>query len=251
MPASTITKRRPSFSFTYRTRVSMHPRRGHQRAPRLQDQGQGEARDRREDHVRQGRGVRVGASLVVDPQASPEVDRLQLEALVEERPAEVGEGARRGGQGGQVHDLGAEVALHAHDPDPRARAGAAQDVGRMGDRHAELGLAQAGGDVGVGAGIDVGVHPQRDPRLRARGRRPAAPSRAISSSLSALNSPMPRSRPSAQLVVGLADPGEDDPLRRKARPQGGQELPPETMSAPAPRSARRRRIAPLPLAFTA
>ena len=79
----------------------------------------------------------------------------------------------------------------------------------------------------------------------------AAPIRAISSSLSAFHSPIPCSSPRAISASVFPTPAKTmrsagNPARRAA-----SSSPPETMSAPAPSDASRRRIAPLPLALTA
>ena len=107
---------------------------------------------------------------------------------------------------------------------PGSAARPAQDRGRRGDVDAELVLAQAGRDVGVRAGVDVRVDAQRDARRACRAPRPPRAMRAISSSLSALNSPMPCSSPSAISASVLPTPGEDDPLRREAGAQRRQQL---------------------------
>ena len=115
------------------------------------------------------------------------------------------------------------MALHADHLDPRPLAGPAQDRGRRGDVDAELRLAQPRRDVGVRAGVDVGVHAQRDSRARAarRGHGPEPPDLGL-----ALGVPLPDSalEPERQLGVGLADTREDDPLRREARPQRREQL---------------------------
>ena len=99
---------------------------------------------------------------------------------------------------------------------PEQRARAAQDLERLADVHAELVLAQAGRDVGMRARVDVRVDAQRDARrAAARARRPRR-CRAISSSLSALNSPIPCSSPSAISASLLPTP--ENTIRSGAKP---------------------------------
>ena len=79
----------------------------------------------------------------------------------------------------------------------------------------------------------------------------AAEIRAISASLSALNSPMPRSTPSAISASLLPTP--EKTIRSAGNParSAARSSPPETMSAPAPRPARIFSRAWEPLALSA
>ena len=48
--------------------------------------------------------------------------------------------------------------------DPRKAGGLSVERGNVGGRNAELVLRKAGGDLGVGAGVDVGVDAERNRR---------------------------------------------------------------------------------------
>ena len=175
----------------------------------------------------------------------------QREALVQQLPAEASQSARAAAASGSRSVI-CEPMWHCRPTSstpPLARA--AQDLGGQGDVDAELGLPQARRDVGVRPRVDVGVDPERHPGDRAARRRRGADPRDL---VLALRVPLadPVLEPERDLGVGLAHPGEDDPLGREARPAArATSSPPETMSAPAPSDASRRRIAPLPLALTA
>ena len=70
-----------------------------------------------------------------------------------------------------LRDLRADVAIDAHHLQARQRRGAAVAGQRLVVGDAELVVLQAGGDVGVGAGVDVGIDAQADPRRAAHGQR--------------------------------------------------------------------------------
>ena len=95
------------------------------------------------------------------------------------------------------------------------------------------------------AGVDVGVDAQGHAAPSGRAAAAAAEMRAISSSLSALNSPMPASEAERDLLVRLPHAGEDDALGREPGAQRGPQLERRTRCPPPrPAPARRRRIAP-------
>ena len=69
--------------------------------------------------------------------------------------------------GRKIGDLGADVAVDPADVDEWQAGGAAIELERIAEGHAELALLQSGRDVGVCLRIDVGVHPQRNGRAPA------------------------------------------------------------------------------------
>ena len=62
-------------------------------------------------------------------------------------------------EGRQRSELGADVAVHAEDFQVRQLGGAGIDRLGVGDVDAELVFLETGGNVGVGAGVDVGIDP--------------------------------------------------------------------------------------------
>ena len=124
----------------------------------------------------------------------------------------------RGFHRAEIGDLAADMHVDAGDLDPRQLGGAGIDGAGPRDRHAELVLGFAGGDLGVRAGIDVGIDPHRDPRgLAGLDRQPRQQFELrLGFDVDAENV---RGQRRAQLGFGLADAGEQDLVRRNA---GGQ-----------------------------
>ena len=108
--------------------------------------------------------------------------------------------------------------VDAGDLDARQFCRAGIDRARARERNAELVLGLAGRDLGVGAGIDVGIDPHRDPRgppgLDGEPRQQFQ--LGLGFDVDAENVGGQRR---AQLGFGLADAGEQDLFRRNA---GGQ-----------------------------
>ncbi|MET4835320.1 hypothetical protein ABIF44_004727 [Bradyrhizobium japonicum] len=94
-------------------------------------------------------------------------------AVAAQRLHEFGEDAERGLHLGEIGDLAADVHVGACDLDARKLCGARIDLAGIGDRNAELVLGLAGRDLGVRAGIDVGIDAHGDARgLAHLGRKP-------------------------------------------------------------------------------
>ena len=68
-------------------------------------------------------------------------------------------------KGRKLGQLAADVAVDTENPDVRQFGGALVQCRRLGDVHAELVVFQAGGNVGVGLGVHVRVHPNGDGRF--------------------------------------------------------------------------------------
>jgi hypothetical protein len=115
--------------------------------------------------------------------------------------------------------------LQPDDAHAGQRAGAAQDLRGQRDVRPELVLTQAGGDVGVRAGVDVGVDAQGHPRgLPARGRR-RADARDLRLALG-VERAHALLDPQGQLRVGLPHPREHDAVGREAGGERGPHLHP-------------------------
>ena len=118
-----------------------------------------------DERVGRGRGF-VG---VANAQATAKVDVGDGNALALERLGQVEHTVERSQVGRHLGDLRADVAVDADD----VNAGQAGSVAVGGERpligNAELAVFEAGRDVGVGLGVDVGIHAQADRRTPAQG----------------------------------------------------------------------------------
>jgi KaiC/GvpD/RAD55 family RecA-like ATPase len=197
-----------------------HAGRGHEGASRLEKEREGKVADLGQHSSRQVKGRGTAGPLVVDTEPTADVDGSKPEALTQQRARKARDLPRRGSERVQIGHLGADVALHAHDLDPGMRARAPQVLRGTGDVDAEFVLPEPRGDVGMGAGVDVRIHAQRDgsgPSNR-RGQRPDS-----SDLVGALGVELDDSRVQCQddLVVGLPDTREDDPIGRESGPERG------------------------------
>ena len=60
----------------------------------------------------------------------------------------------------QIGDLAADMHIHADDLDAFQRRGFGVSLARMGEGNAEFGFRRAGGDLGMGPGVDIGIDAQ-------------------------------------------------------------------------------------------
>ena len=181
------------------------------------------------------RGIGHAPAVVAHAQPPPRSIVRSGKPSSSELPAEAGQGPRRRGQRLEVGDLRADVALQAHDLARPARSRARRRISAARrDVHAELGLAQAGGDVGVRPRVDVGVDAEGHPGHRSARRGRGADPRDL---VLALRVPLadPVLEPEGDLGVGLPHPGEDDPLRAGSRPAAPRAARPPRRCRPPPR----------------
>src|ERR1700722_3428670 len=101
-------------------------------------------------------GVEVSGA-VVDAEAAASVDVPDVVAVFAEVGDEAGDTGECGGERGDLTDLGADVDADSCGVEPFRLGGVAVEGAGGVDVDAELVLAEAGGDVGVGFGEDVGV----------------------------------------------------------------------------------------------
>ena len=111
-----------------------------------------------------------------------------------------------------LRDLRADVAVDAHHLQPGQRGGAAVAGQRLVVGDAELVVLQAGGDVGVRAGVDVGVDAQAHLRRAARPPPPRCDSSSSSPSLSTLKQRTPAC--SARRISARVLPTPENTTRR-------------------------------------
>ena len=192
-----------------------------------------------------------GAAVIIDAEAAAGIDGLENDALALQLLDQFGDALD--GFAERLHgaNLRADVDADAVRLKPAVPCGALVNAERLADVDAELVLAQAGGDVGMRVGEDVGIDAQGKARdafelagaggeqcqfgfaLDVEFEMPALSARSISAAV--LPTPEKTTRAAAS---GAA-----------ARTRSSS--PPETMSKPAPRAASSLRMASAELAFTA
>jgi hypothetical protein len=157
-----------------------------------------------------------------------------------------------GGFGGRrrVEQLRTDVAVDALDLQVRQRRGAPVDVEGLVEGNAELGGLEAGGDVGMGARVDIGIDAQRHRRAAAELASDFVELFQLAGD-STLKQWMPAS--SAARISSRALPTPEKTILSALPPAASTRAssPPETMSKPAPRSAKSLRMARLEFALIA
>ena len=137
-------------------------------------------------------------------------DRMPGRAQLGDKSADPGIG---GLQRADVEQLASDVNRHAAQVEAVEHRKSREDSGGLVDRHAELVLALAGRDLGMGAGIDVRIDAQHGARLRAACRGELRENDAFFFQFD-VELPDPSLDPAHQLRTSLADAGEDDVRRR-------------------------------------
>ena len=165
---------------------------------------------------RQRRRFAVGVIGNAEPAA--EIDMLDVVAVGAQRLHEIGKNPERGFHLGEIGDLAADMHVGAGHLDARQLGRAGIDLARPRDRNAELVLGLAGGDLGMGAGIDVRIDPQRNPRGLAGLDRKLRQQFQFGLGLDVDAENVRRQR-RAQFGLGLADAREQDLARRNPRRQ--------------------------------
>ena len=89
---------------------------------------------------------------------------LDRVSVTPENLNELGEQRERVIERLKIGDLRADMHVDAADTQPREGAGVGVDVAGARDRHAKLVLRLAGGDLGVGARVDIGIDADGDRR---------------------------------------------------------------------------------------
>ncbi len=118
------------------------------------------------DHRGIGRRQRRCFPVHVIGNAEPaaEIDMRDIVAVGAQRPHEFGQNPERGFHLGQISDLAADMHVGAGHFDSGQLRRAGIDRAGARDRNAELVFGLAGGDLGMGAGVDIGIDAQRNPR---------------------------------------------------------------------------------------
>ena len=124
--------------------------------------------------VRRGEGRLRLVETVGDAEAAAGVDMGDRMTVGAERDGDLGQPLVGGIERGKVGDLAADVGGDALDADSRQARRLGVNRPRAVGGYPELVLGLAGGDLGVGARVDVGVHPHRDAGRAAAGGRDLA-----------------------------------------------------------------------------
>ena len=134
--------------------------------PRLEHQRAAEIMRDALDHggIGVGRRRRLAIHVIGNAEAATEIDMGDVVAVGAQRLHEFGEDAERGFHAREIGDLAADMHVGAGHLDTRQPGGARIDLAGVRDRNAELVLGLAGGDLGMRAGIDIGIDAHRDAR---------------------------------------------------------------------------------------
>ena len=118
------------------------------------------------DHLGIGVRRRRGFAIHVIGNAEPaaEIDMRYGVAVGAQCLHELRQDPKRGFHFAKISDLAADMHISAGHLDPRQLCGAGINLAGAGKRNAELVRGFPGRDLGMGAGIDVGIDPHRDPR---------------------------------------------------------------------------------------
>ncbi len=168
--------------------------------------------------VVEGQRRRLVRAPVGDAQPAPEVEPPDGVAVGAQRLRQLGDLCERRLEGRQLGQLRADMHVDADHLDAGQARRPGVDLASAADRHAELVLRLAGGDLGVSAGVDVRVHPHRDRRHGAHPPRHLVEQRQLRLALDVELADAGGQR-LAHLPGRLADAREDDAPRRHA---GGQ-----------------------------
>ena len=195
-------------------------------------------------------GVESGGA-VVDAEAASGVDVSDVVAVLAEVGDQAGDASQSSGEGIDFADLGADVDGDAGGVEPFGLCGLAVDGAGGLDVDTELVFAEAGGDVRVGFGEDVGVDAEGEAGDFVEGFGAGGEEVEFGLGFNVEEEDVGLEG-GVDLPDLFANAGEDDffseglwALRMRSS------SPPETMSKPAPCCANRRRMAREELALTA
>ena len=141
---------------------------GNEKAAGLKEQAAVEAGERAGyggGVVADARGGVGGAAVVLDAEAAAGVDGADVDAVAAELADELVHTIQRSAEGLGGADLRADVDADAVRDEPSVFRGAAVERGGAADVDAELVLAQAGGDVGMGFREHIGVDAKSEASL--------------------------------------------------------------------------------------
>ncbi len=157
--------------------------------------------------------------MIVDAQAAAGIDGLERDALAPELPHQLAHSLNGRAKWGRGANLRTDVDADAMRLEPAVARRALVDGGRAADVDAELVLAQAGGDIGMRIGEDIGVDTQRKAGADFEPARAGGQQRELRL---AFHVELENSRVQRQVNLRgrLAHTGEDNPARRFRR--GGQ-----------------------------
>ena len=186
-------------------------------------------------------GIRIGRRLVVlaigNAEPAAEIDVADLVTVGAQHAHEIGEQRERVAERIELGDLAADMHVDAGDAHALKLGGARINVARAADRNAEFVLGLAGGDLGVGLGIDVRIDADRDVGGAALAARRSRRAVRAPASDSTLTQRMPCSTASASSRSVLPTPENMIFCAGTPAARARNSSPSETTSAPAPSRA--------------
>ena len=221
-----------------------------QPAPRFQHDADIEIVQRAADRAGEGGGRRGRLVTIRNAEAAAAVHDRDRQASARSVRTRSASRSNARAVRGERQDLTADMCRQPDRLDARQVGGAAIQPGGIGVGDAELVPRAAGADLGMGAGIDIGVDAQRDPRGAAMATA-SAESTSNSSALSTLICAM--SSESASRSSRSVLPTPENTMRSAGTPAArrASSSPSLTTSTPAPSAANRRSTASRSFAFMA
>jgi len=188
--------------------------------------------------------------MVAVADAAAEIEAANREAGGAQFENQLGEASEGIPERPEIDELRADMHRQADRLDPRQFRREPIGLAGVFDIDAEFVLLFAGGDLGVGQRVDVGVDPQRDAGGLTPGNGDLAEPPQFGDRLD-IDLVDSGGKRRLQLLPRLADAGEDDMPRRDPAARARRNSPADTTSAPAPRRAKSRKTARLEFALTA
>lgn len=187
---------------------------GRDEAPGLEEQCRVPIARHLGDHCAIGFGIGAGlAGAIGDAQPTAEIDMIDAVALLAQRADEAADLAIGGLERRKVDDLAADMNRKPVEIEPGKRREPIVHAQRLIDRDAELAVEPAGGDLGMRAGIDVGVDAQQGRGAAAALRRERRQQLSFALEFE-VETPDPGIERRDQFGRGLADARIDDVVRR-------------------------------------
>ena len=171
--------------------------------------------------ARDGQVVRVA---VIDAQAAADIDIRHRDAGDGELAHARVDAVAERDEIVHLQDLGPDMEMEPHEREMRKRLGEADGILELRMVDAELVLRQAGGDVRMGMGTDIRIHPDADRRLHVHFSSNLLDDKHFRRRFD-METADARLQAEADFVVPFADPGENEGAGREARGERGGNLP--------------------------
>ena len=184
------------------------------RAARLEDQHAFEVLEERRDRLRKILGLRRDFILIGDPEPPADVQIADLHPDAFELLHKVENLLQRLDIGADVHQLRADVLVHADDFDVLESCGEPELIDRPFRADPKLAFLQPRADIGVGFGIDVRIDSQRDASMCFKFTRDTINGEKLRRGFHIEHENIGVQR-IADLFIGFSNTGEHDPLGHK------------------------------------